>query len=197
MAKFTKKWLKDFEKRFKDTFLGIQSLEKEYEQMELDNPDRWELNRWYTIENLTFERASNLSIYHQDKKDDCEEFVEIGVDGGKLSGFAFRIYELKELIEFRNKLTDAIDQFDRPIEKVKTINVDECDEDNEDPDNMSEEDVEYTIQASRTCVQVWTHTVMARSECDAIRKIQDDSDGSTHDQNDDYTDYGEIDYESI
>lgn len=197
MAKFTKKWHKDFEKRFKNLFKELESLENEYKQMEADNPDTYELMRWGTISNLTYDTATNLSIYHQDKTDDTNEFIEIGVDGSKLAGFAFRVSELKELIEFRNKLTDAIDQFERPIEKVKTIKVDECDEDNDDPDSMSEEDVEYTIQASRTCVQIWTHTVMARSECEAIRKIQNDDDGSTHDQNDDFTDYGEIDYESI
>jgi hypothetical protein len=59
------------------------------------------------------------------------------------------------------------------------------------------EEEEYTIQASRTCVQTWTHTVMARSSCEAYRKVQEDLDGSTHDENDDYDNYGNIDYEVI
>jgi len=50
---------------------------------------------------------------------------------------------------------------------------------------------------SRTCVQTWTHTVMARSSCEAYRKVNEDPDGSTHDENDDLDQYGEIDYEII
>ena len=38
---------------------------------------------------------------------------------------------------------------------------------------------------------------MARSTCEAYRLVQEDEDGSTHDENNDYVDYGEIDYESI
>ena len=57
------------------------------------------------------------------------ESVEIGVDGSDISGFAFPIYDLKELIQFRNRLTDAIDAFERPIEKVKDIiDPDDCED---------------------------------------------------------------------
>jgi hypothetical protein len=35
---------------------------------------------------------------------------------------------------------------------------------------------------------------MARSTCEAYRKAQE---GEGHDENDDYDDYGDIDYESI
>jgi len=38
---------------------------------------------------------------------------------------------------------------------------------------------------------------MARSSCEAYRKVQEDLDGSTHDENDDYDNYGNIDYEVI
>ena len=38
---------------------------------------------------------------------------------------------------------------------------------------------------------------MARSSFEAYRKVQEDPDGSTHDENDDLDQYGEIDYEII
>ena len=101
---------------------------------------------------------------------------------------------MKDLIEFRNKLTDAIDKFKRPLEEVKEVITDDC----EDEEGWEENEYsEYTIQASRTCVQTWTHTVQARSSCEAYRLVQEDENGSTHDENDDYDDYGEIDYEII
>ncbi len=195
MAKFTKKWLKEFEKRMKNHFKELENLENEFQEMCESNPDEWELNRFFTMEMHTFKKSSGLSIYHNPKSDDNEEYIEIGVDGSKISGFAFPIYELKELIEFRNKLTEAIDNFERPVEKVKEVVTDDCEDEEEGWEEN--EYSEYTIQASRTCVQTWTHTVQARSSCEAYRLVQEDDDGSTHDQNDDYDDYGEIDYEII
>lgn len=192
MAKFTKKWLKDFEKRMKNHFKELESLENEYQEMVDSNPDEWELNRWSPMEHHTFKKSSGLGIYHHEKNEEADEYIEIGVGASSISGFAFPVYELKELIEFRNRLTDAIDAFERPIEKVKeTINPDDCEEEEGWEDNEEEE---YTIQCSRTCVQTWTHTVMARTTCEAIRKAQE---GEGHDENDDYDDYGDIDYESI
>jgi len=80
------------------------------------------------------------------------------------------------------------------VEIVKNVVSDDCEDEEGWEDN---EESEYTIQASRTCVQSWTHTVIARSSCEAYRKVQEDTDGSTHDENDDYDQYGEIDYEII
>jgi hypothetical protein len=192
MAKFTKKWLKDFEKRMKNHFKELESLENEYQEMVDTNPDEYQLTRYYNMEQHTFKKSKGLGIYHNKKSDENEEYVEIGVDGSDISGFAFPIYDLKELIQFRNKLTDAIDAFERPIEAVKDIiNPDDCEDEEGWEDN---EEQEYTIQCSRTCVQSWTHTVMARSTCEAYRKAQE---GEGHDENDDFDNYGEIDYESI
>ena len=56
------------------------------------------------------------------------------------------------------------------------------------------EESEYTIQCSRSCVQSWTHTVQARSVCEAIEKAKE---GEGHDENDDFDQYGEIEYEDI
>jgi len=83
---------------------------------------------------------------------------------------------------------------DLTVYQVKNVVSDDCEDEEGWEDN---EESEYTIQASRTCVQSWTHTVIARSSCEAYRKVQEDTDGSTHDENDDYDQYGEIDYEII
>lgn len=193
MAKFTKKWLKEFEKRMKANFKELQDLENEFQEMKDSNPDEWQLNPFVTMEMQTFKKSSGLSIYHNASDEPEEEYIEIGVDGSSISGFAFPIYDLKELIEFRNKLTDAIDKFRRPLEPIKEVITDDCEEEDE---NWEENEYqEYTIQASRTCVQTWTHTVQARTSCEAYRLVQEDSEGATHDQNDDIVDYGDIDYE--
>jgi len=192
MAKFTKKWLKDFEKRYKDAFKSIKSLEEEHAEMRADNPDVYEINGLFmNISHLEFDNSSDLTIYHKEKSDESDEYVEIGVDGSELGSFAFKIKSLKELKEFIKKLIEAIDNFERPVELDNTIDPDDCEEEEGWEDN---EETEYTIQCSRTCVQSWTHTVIAKTTCEAIRKAQD---GEGHDENDDFDQYGEIDYESI
>ena len=193
MAKFTKKWLKDFERRYKDAFKQIKNLEEEHAEMRADNPDVYEINGLFmNISHLEFDNSTDLTIYHKEKSDETDEYVEIGVDGSELGSFAFKIKSLKELKEFRNKLIEAIDNFERPVEVNNTIDPDECEEDDEDWENN--EETEYTVQASRTCVQTWTHTVMARTSCEAVKKAQE---GEGHDENDDLDQYGEIDWETI
>lgn len=192
MPKFTKKWLKDFERRYKDTFKQIKNLEEEHAEMRADNPDVYEINGLFmNISHLEFDNSTDLTIYHKEKSDETDEYVEIGVDGSELGSFAFKIKSLKELKEFRNRLIEAIDNFERPIEVDNTVDPDDCEEEEGWEDN---EETEYTIQCSRTCVQSWTHTVMARTTCEAVRKAQE---GEGHDENDDFDQYGEIDYESI
>lgn len=192
MPKFTKKWLKDFEKRYKDAFKQIKSLEEEHAEMRVDNPDVYEINGLFmNISHLEFDNSNDLTIYHKEKTDENDEYVEIGVDGSELGSFAFKIKSFKELKEFRNKLIEAIDNFERPVEVDNTIDPNDCEEEEGWEDN---EETEYTIQCSRTCVQSWTHTVMARTTCEAINKAQE---GEGHDENDDFDQYGEIDWESI
>ncbi len=196
MAEYSKKWKTSFEKKFAKALNQVRELEKEYKEMVESNPDEWDLN-WLYIDDATLEydSASDLTVYHYDGAEEgSKEYVEIGVSGSKASSFAFKFYSLKELIEFRNKLMDAIDNFGRVEEEVKNVVSDDCEDEEGWEDN---EESEYTIQASRTCVQSWTHTVIARSSCEAYRKVQEDPDGSTHDENDDLDQYGEIDYEII
>ena len=194
MAKFTKKWLKDFEKRHKEAFIQIDSLEKEYAEMVESNPDVWDLNRYYTMNSISFQNASNLSIFHQQKTDESEEYIEIGVDGTSLAGFSFNIKSFKELTDFRNNLINAIDNFERPIKEEKVeYNTDDCDDD-EDAELQ-----EWTIKAEQPLTQSWTYTVTAKSACEAIKMIEEDNyqDGVVNNDDNEYYDYGEIEYEAI
>jgi hypothetical protein len=196
MAEYSPKWKKSFEKKFSKALNQVRELEQEYKEMVESNPDEWDLNYLF-VENgtLEYDDASDLSIYHYDGAEEgSKEYVEIGVNGSKASSYSFKFYSLKELIDFRNKLMESIDKFGRVPEETKNVISDDCEDEEGWEDN---EESEYTIQASRTCVQSWTHTVIARSSCEAYRKVQEDIDGSTHDENDDYDDYSEIDYEII
>ena len=195
MAEYSDKWKKSFEKKYSKALTQLRDLEKEYKDMKDSNPDDWHLDYMY-VDNSTleFDNASGLSIYHWDGFDGTKEFVEIGVNGSPCSSYSFKIYSLKDLIAFRNSLMESIDKFGRVPEVQKNSVSDDC----EDEEGWEEnEESEYTIQASRSCVQTWTHTVMARSACETYRKVQEDMDGSTHDENDDYDQYGEIDWEII
>lgn len=197
MAEYSKKWKNSFEKKFSKALNQVRELEKEYQEMKDSNPDEWDLSYLF-VENgtLEYDNPSDLSVYHYDGAEEgSKEYIEIGVNGSRASSYSFKFYSLQELIDFRNSLMGAIDKFKRVEEDVKNVITDDCEEDDEDWENN--EETEYTIQASRTCVQSWTHTVMARSSCEAYRKVQEDPDGSTHDENDDLDQYGEIDYEII
>ena len=196
MTEYSDKWKKSFEKKYSKALSQLRDLEKEYKEMKDSNPELWGLDYMYVDEStLEFDNASDLSIYHNDGSDEgTKEYVEIGVNGSPCSSYSFKIYSLKDLIAFRNSLMEAIDKFGRVPEQTKNVVDDDCEDDEGWEEN---EESEYTIQASRSCVQTWTHTVMARSACEAYRKVQEDMDGSTHDENDDYDQYGDIDWEII
>lgn len=193
MAEYSKKWKTSFEKKYSKALSQIRELEKEYQEMVESNPEEWDLSFMYIDGGtLEFDNASNLGVYHYDGAEEgTKEYVEIGMDGSKVSSYSFKFYSLQELIDFRNKLMESIDKFGRVPEETKKIITNDCEDEEGWEDN---EEQEYTIQASRTCVQSWTHTVMARSVCEAYRKAQE---GEGHDENDDLDQYGEIDYEDI
>ena len=196
MAKLTKKWEKEFPKRYSNAIKELQSLENEYQQMVNDNPDSYiSVYPDESFLELGALKSTYSSYYEADQNEENpQEHVEITFNG-EVGSFSFTINSLEGLIELRTTLIELADKFSRPEEPIKyNDDDDDCEDEEGWEDN---EEKEYTIQASRTCVQKWTHTVNARTTCEAIRKIEDDSDGSTHDQNDDYTDYGQIDYESI
>lgn len=193
MAKRTKKWEKDFEKRYSNAIKELQSLEKEYKQMREENTDGYWLGLYPSESFVDFGDCDNYGVSYVKEnqyKESDSEHVSITLNSD-LGSFSFDFSSLKQLKSFRNDIIEECDKMSREDVSV-SINTDECEEDDEDWENNEES--EYTIQCSRTAVQTWTHTVMARSTCEAYRKAQD---GEGHDENDDFDQYGDIDYESI
>jgi hypothetical protein len=189
MAKYTKKWNKEFTKKYSDCLSQLESLEKEFKEMVESNPDKY-ISIYPTTSNIELGKENGYMIY--DFGNDEEPHVDIQLSSTNGS-FNFTFVELKRLQGLRDDLIKSIDNFKRSEKDAHVKIDDDCEDEEGWEDN---EESEYTIQASRTCVQTWTHTVIARSSCEAYRKLHEDE-GSTHDENDDYDQYGEIDWEII
>lgn len=192
MPKRTKKWEKDFEKRYSNAIKELQSLEAEYKQMREDNSDGYWFSLYPNESSIDFGECDNYNVNYVKEnqyKESGSEHVSVTLNS-ELGSFSFDFKSLKQLKSFRNDIIEECDKMSRENISV-TIDTDECEDEEGWEDN---EEQEYTIQCSRTCVQTWTHTVMARSTCEAYRKAQD---GEGHDENEDFDDYGDIDYESI
>ncbi len=192
MAKRTKKWEKDFEKRYSNAIKELQSLEAEYKKMRDDNSDGYWFGLYPENTQVEFGDCDGYSVTYVKEgqyKEDEPEHVSITLRS-ELGIFTFDFKTLEQIKNFRNEVIEECDKMNRPEAPV-SIDPNECEDEEGWEDN---EEQEYTIQCSRTCVQTWTHTVMARSTCEAYRKAEE---GEGHDENDDYDDYGEIDYESI
>lgn len=192
MPKRTKKWEKDFEKRYSNAIKELQSLESEHKQMREDNSDGYWFSLYPSESSIDFGACDNYDVTYVKEnqyKESNSEHVSITLNS-ELGTFSFDFNSLKQLKAFRNDIIEECDKMSREDVSV-SIDTDECEDDENWEDN---EESEYTIQCSRTAVQTWTHTVMARSTCEAYRKVQE---GEGHDENDDFDDYGDIDYESI
>ena len=189
MGKFTKKWQKEFEKRYSEAVTELSNLEAEYKEMKETNPDEWSLS-FMTPKNseLDFGVLGDYSIY------DYGDKVDIRFNGSIIS-VDFSITELKKLIEFRDELMKSIDKFKREpkVAKVTSDNLDDCD------DEEDAEEQEWEIKAERSLTEAWTYTVTARSACEAIKMLEQDEDqvGIRHNDDSEYYDYGDIEYESI
>jgi hypothetical protein len=191
MAKYTKKWDKEFTKKYSNAIKELQSLENEYKQMVIDNPDAW-ISLYPDETNIEFGESNGFFVAHyneNESENSPKEHVNVTLRSEN-GMFSFDFSSFEELKRFRNDVIEQTDKFQRPVD-TKVLLDDECEEE-EGWENNEEE--EYTIQCSRTCVESWTHTVMARSTCEAYRMAQE---GEGHDENNDYNDYGDIDYESI
>jgi hypothetical protein len=90
-------------------------------------------------------------------------------------------------------LIKAIDNFKRVPKTVTVTSGDDCDDDLDE----NAEEVSWTIKAEQPLTQSWTYTVMAKSACEAIKKIENDEDGVEHNDDTEYYDYGDIEYEAI
>lgn len=193
MPKRTKKWEKDFEKRYSNAIKELQALENEYKQMQQDDTNGYWMGLYPEETQVEFGLCDGYYVSYTKEnqyKEGESEHVNITLKS-ELGMFSFDFNSLEVLKRFRNDVIEECDKMKRE-DVSASIDTDECEEDDEDWENNEEQ--EYTIQCSRTCVQTWTHTVMARSTCEAYRKAQE---GEGHDENDDYDDYGDIDYESI
>ena len=196
MAEYTEKWKKSFEKKYSNALEKIRELEKEYTEMKESNPDEYSLGYMFPDnKTLEFDNPSDLSIYHAKKTDDTKEYIEIGVDGSVSGSFSFKFYDLKELIEFRNSLMEAIDDFERTEKEVDSVTY-SSDDDCEDEDDEMQE---WEIKAEQPLTQSWTYTVTAKSACEAIKMLEEDpdQDGIVNNDDNEYYDYGTIEYESI
>lgn len=196
MQKFTQTWKKDFEKRYAKAIKELEALEKEYKEVEDSNPDKW-VSVWPNDPYLTFPTYDgNYSSYYAEGQDgDCkEEHITISLKS-KLGMFTFNITDFEKAKELRDSIIDSFDKFQRPEPKPKVdYDIDDCDE-----DEMTEEETEYTVSASQPLTQCWTYTVMARSACEAIKKVEEDwdQDGVTHNDDMEYYDHGDIEYDII
>lgn len=194
MAKRTKKWEKDFEKRYSNAIKELQALENEYKQMQEENSDGYWMTLYPNETQIEFGECNGYFVSYVKEnqyKEGEPEYVGITLRS-ELGMFSFDFKTLEELKKFRNDVIEECDKMKRMDDSTSSIDPDECEEDDENWEDNEEQ--EYTIQCSRTCVQTWTHTVMARTTCEAYRMAQE---GEGHDENDDYDDYGDIDYESI
>ncbi len=192
MSKYTEKWKKEFTKRYSKAILELQTLENEYKEMVDTNPDKW-ISIYPDESTIEFGKCDGFYINHYNEgssDDNPEEHVDVTLKS-ELGMFGFKFNTFEQLKEFRNDIIETMDKFNRPVVERNLIS-DDCEE--EDENWEENEESEYTIQCSRECVQTWTHTVMARSVCEAYRKAQE---GEGHDENDDFDQYGEIDYELI
>lgn len=192
MSKYTKKWDKEFQKRYTAAIKELDSLEKEYKEMVESNPDKW-ISMWISESDIEFGENNGFYVSHYkegDLKENPKEHISVSLKS-ELGMFGFNFSDFEKAKEFRNDFIKAFDKIQRPVEKRKL----EVDEEETGEDLEALEYKEYTIIASRSCVESWTHTVQARSYSEALTLIEEDSNGETHDENNEYDYYGDIEYE--
>ena len=175
-----------------DLIVAGEYWDKSYKQFEI-GPVK---GQWTAITSYTWLWCEHKEKIYNSIRTEFAEYVDEIVDDC-LTYCMNSTFGTKEEVVWNSKW--RWDNWEESLEKetvpVKETVDDDCEEEDENwEDNPYEE---YTIQASRECVQTWTHTVQARSSCEAYRLVQEDTDGSTHDENDDYDNYGEISWEII
>jgi hypothetical protein len=190
MAKYTKKWDKDFTKRYSDCLSQLESMEKEFKEMVESNPNEY-ISIYPDTSNIELGEQNGFMIY--DFGNDETPHVDIQLSS-KNGSFNFTFSDLKDLIRFRDELMKSIDKFKRPLVSEKVIIDSDCDDDLDE----DAEEQEWEIKAEQPLTQSWTYTVMAKSACEAIKKIEEgEEDGVTHNDDTEYYDYGDIEYEAI
>jgi hypothetical protein len=190
MAKYTKKWDKDFTKRYSDCMKELESLEKEFKEMVNSNPDSW-ISVYPDTSNIELGEQNGFMVYDFGNDETPHIDIQLSTNVGS---FNFTFSELKKLIEFRDELIKSIDKFKRPLVKEKVVIDSDCDDDLDE----DVEEQEWEIKAEQPLTQSWTYRVMAKSACEAIKKIEEgDEDGVENNDDNEYYDYGDIEYEAI
>jgi len=190
MVKYTKKWDKEFTKRYSNCMKELESLEREFKTMVEDNPNEY-ISVYPETSNIELGQENGFHIY--DCGNDEQPHVDIQLSSTNGS-FNFTFTDVKKLIEFRDELMKSIDTFKRPLKELKIVIDSDCDEDLDE----DTEEIEWEIKAEQPLTQSWTYSVMAKSACEAIKKIEEgEEDGVTHNDDTEYYDYGDIEYESI
>ena len=191
MAKYTKKWDKEFTKKYSDCLSQLESLEKEFKEMVESNPDNW-ISIYPETSNIELGEQNGFMIYNFGNDEIPHVDVQLSTQNGS---FNFTFSDLKKLIEFRDEIIKSIDSFKREpkVAKVTGNDLDDCD------DEEDAEEQEWEIKAERSLTEAWTYTVTARSACEAIKMLEQDEDqeGIRHNDDSEYYDYGDIEYESI
>jgi hypothetical protein len=190
MAKYTKKWDKDFTKKYSNCLSQLESLEKEFKEMVESNPDEY-ISIYPDTSNIELGEQNGFMVYDFGNFKTPHVDIQLSSTNGN---FNFTFSDLKKLIEFRDELIKAIDNFKREPKKVTVTSEDDC---LDDDDNA--EEVSWTIKAEQPLTQSWTYTVIAKSACEAIKKIEEDAwaDGIINNDDNEYYDYGDIEYEAI
>jgi len=192
MAKYTKKWDKEFTKKYSNCLSQLESLEKEFKEMVESNPDEY-ISIYPDTSNIELGEQNGFMVYDFGNFKTPHVDIQLSSTNGN---FNFTFSDLKKLIEFRDELIKAIDNFKREpkVVKVTSDNLDDCLDDDDDA-----EEVSWTIKAEQPLTQSWTYTVIAKSACEAIKKIEEDAwaDGIINNDDNEYYDYGDIEYEAI
>lgn len=202
MAKYTKKWQNDFEKRYSQTMKDLQSLEKEYKEMCDSNPDIY-VSVYPKNDSAVLGECNAWGLYHLKENESTEntnEHISL-VLYTKIGNFEFNFFSFDQIINFRNEVIEVCDKFARPVESETKKIVDECQEYSDVSDEEWEqmEDKEWTVRVTRPCTQSWTLTVMAKNSCEAEKKARmgEPEEDVRHDENDDFDNYGPEDFECI
>ena len=112
MAKYTKKWDKEFTKKYSDCLKELESLEKEFKTMVDDNPDQY-ISVYPDTSNIELGQENGFMVYDFGKDETPRVDVQLSTPNGS---FNFTFTDLKKLIEFRDELMKSIDTFKRPLE---------------------------------------------------------------------------------
>ena len=124
MAKYTKKWDKEFTKKYSDCLSQLESLEKEYNEMVESNPDSW-ISIYPSTSNIELGKEAGYMVY--DFGNDKEPHVDIQLSTSNGS-FNFTFVDLKRLQGLRDDLIKAIDKFKRSEEDVHVKVDDDCED---------------------------------------------------------------------